>query len=214
MPTASSILVLGFILGMRHALDPDHVVAVGAIVSRQRTLSSASRVGALWGVGHSATILLVGGAIVVFRLAIPARLGLALELLVALMLVLLGVRNLRRDDPDQSGVGSAARPIAVGFVHGLAGSAFVAMLVLSAIREPVVGLLYLAIFGAGTIAGMTLITAAIAAPSRWAVGRVQAMQRYLQVASGVASVVFGLVLAHQVGVVDGLFTDTPRWEPK
>lgn len=214
MPTASSILVLGFLLGMRHALDPDHVVAVGAIVSRQRTLSAASRVGALWGVGHSATILLVGGAIVVFRLAIPARLGLALELLVALMLVLLGLRNLRRGDSDEAATRSAARPLAVGFVHGLAGSAFVAMLVLSAIRAPVVGLLYLAIFGAGTIAGMTLVTAAIAAPSRWAVGRMHSMQRYLQVASGVASVVFGLVLAHQVSVVDGLFTDAPRWEPK
>jgi high-affinity nickel permease len=213
MLSATSILALGFLIGMRHALDPDHVVAVSTIVSQQRSLTRASLVGALWGLGHTATILLVGGAMLVFRLAIPPRLGLALEFAVAVMLVVLGIRNLRREAPD-AGAHSNVRPVAVGFVHGLAGSAFVAVLVLNAIREPLLGLVYLLVFGVGTIAGMTMVTAAIAVPSTWAMARVGSMQRYLRMASGVASVAFGLVLAHQIGVVDGLFSADPQWQPK
>src|SRR3954454_23226611 len=89
-----SVLVLGFVLGMRHATDPDHVVAVTTIVSDQPSLARASASGALWGIGHSITIILVGGALVAFRLAIPPRLGLAMEFMVALMLIALGALNL------------------------------------------------------------------------------------------------------------------------
>src|SRR3982751_6906697 len=95
-----SVLALGFILGMRHATDPDHVVAVTTIVSQQRSVVRAAGVGALWGVGHTATILIVGGAIILFRLVIPPRLGLAMEFAVAVMLVLLGVRSLRAAATD------------------------------------------------------------------------------------------------------------------
>src|SRR2546423_8334303 len=206
------ILLLGFLLGMRHATDPDHVVAVTTIVSRQETLSRASMIGALWGIGHTATILLVGGAIVVFRLTIPPRLGLAMEFAVAVMLVLLGVLNL--SGHSFSGLRSAMRPLFVGFVHGLAGSAFVAMLVLGAIPSPWLGLGYLLVFGAGTICGMVLITILIAAPSAFAVRRFGSVQRYLRVATGVASIAFGLLLAHETGVVNGLFAATPTWTPK
>lgn len=217
MLTSLSILALGFLLGMRHATDPDHVVAVTTIVSQQRSVARAAAVGALWGAGHTATIVLVGGSILLFRLAVPPRLGLALEFAVAVMLVLLGVRNLQAGAlrAGRGGRGAAAlspvRPIVVGFVHGLAGSAFVAMLVLTAIPSPVIGIVYLLVFGVGTVAGMTLITAAIAVPSAYAVARVTGAGRYVQLAAGVASVCFGLFLAHRVGVVDGLFAATPHW---
>jgi hypothetical protein len=217
MLTSLSILALGFLLGMRHATDPDHVVAVTTIVSQQRSVARAAAVGALWGAGHTATIVLVGGSILLFRLAVPPRLGLALEFAVAVMLVLLGVRNLQAGAlrAGRGGRGAAAlspvRPIVVGFVHGLAGSAFVAMLVLTAIPSPVIGIVYLLVFGVGTVAGMTLITAAIAVPSVYAVTRVTGAGRYVQLAAGVASVCFGLFLAHRVGVVDGLFAATPHW---
>src|SRR5215475_12453232 len=94
MLSSLSFLLIGFVLGMRHATDPDHVVAVSTIVSRQPAIGRASAIGALWGVGHTATILLVGGAIIVFRVTIPPRLGLAMEFAVALMLILLGALNL------------------------------------------------------------------------------------------------------------------------
>jgi high-affinity nickel permease len=215
MLTSLSVLALGFLLGMRHATDPDHVVAVTTIVSHQRSVARAAAVGALWGAGHTATIVLVGGAILLFRLAVPPRLGLAMEFAVAVMLVLLGVRSLGAAGATPRAAGlSPVRPILVGFVHGLAGSAFVAMLVLTAIPSPIVGIVYLLVFGVGTVAGMTLITAAIAVPSAYAATHVHGAQRYVQLATGVASVCVGLVLAHRVGVVDGLFAATPHWTPQ
>ena len=212
MLSTLSILVLGFVLGMRHATDADHVVAVTTIVSRQPSLSRASMIGALWGLGHTATILLVGGAIVVFRFTIPPRLGLGMEFVVALMLILLGALNLT--GRAHRALHDAMRPLFVGFVHGLAGSAFVAMLVLTAIPNPTWGMAYLLVFGVGTIGGMMLVTLAIAAPSALTARRFGSMQRYLRVASGVASIAFGLFLAHQVSVRDGLFSANPVWTPR
>src|SRR5260370_23036136 len=95
MMTLFSFLLLGFFLGMRHAKDADHVVAVTTIVSRERTVSGAGLIGMVWGIGHALTLLLVGGAIVLFGLVIPPRLGMSLEFSVALMLIILGVLNFR-----------------------------------------------------------------------------------------------------------------------
>ena len=122
-----SVTLLGFLLGMRHATDPDHVVAVTTIVSQQRSLFRAARTGVLWGIGHTATIILVGGAIILLKVqlsAIPARVGLSLEFAVAVMLVVLGLLTLAGG--ERRVVDSTARPLTVGFIHGLAGSAAVA----------------------------------------------------------------------------------------
>src|ERR1700675_833109 len=89
-----SIIALGFFLGMRHATDPDHVIAVTTIVSRYRKISHAALIGAFWGVGHTVTILLVGGGIILFGWVIPARIGLSMEFSVGLMLIFLGILNL------------------------------------------------------------------------------------------------------------------------
>lgn len=212
MLSSFSVLLIGFVLGMRHATDPDHVVAVTTIVSREPSLRGASLVGAMWGIGHTATILLLGGAIVLFELtSIPPRLGLGFEFVVAVMLIVLGAINL--SGKAHRSLHSAFRPLVVGFVHGLAGSAFVAMLVLTRIPNPWVGLAYLLIFGVGTVAGMVIVTMVIAAPSALTARRFVSMQRYLRLASGVASIAFGLFLAHQIGVKDGLFSANPMWDP-
>lgn len=211
-----SVLALGFLLGMRHATDPDHVVAVTTIVSQQRSLARAARTGVLWGLGHTATILLVGGAIIVLKVqlsGIPPRLGLSLEFAVAVMLVVLGLLTLAGG--ERRVADSTARPITVGFVHGLAGSAAVATLPqVALIPDPRWAVGYLAVFGVGTIAGMLLITASIAAPALLATRRFAGMNRTLRIASGVVSVGFGLFLAHRIGFVDGLFTAAPAWTPR
>jgi high-affinity nickel-transport protein len=211
-----TVLALGFLLGMRHATDPDHVVAVTTIVSQQRSLARAARTGVLWGLGHTATILLVGGAIIVLKVrisGIPPRLGLSLEFAVAVMLVVLGLLTLAGG--ERRVVDSTARPVTVGFVHGLAGSAAVATLPqVALIPDPLWAVGYLAVFGVGTIAGMLLITASIAAPSLLATRRFVGMNRTLQIVSGVVSVMFGLFLAHRIGFVQGLFTMTPAWTPQ
>ena len=95
MTSGLTILVIGFFLGMRHATDPDHVIAVSTIVSRERSIAKAGFIGILWGCGHTLTIVAVGAAIILFGLAIPARLGLTMEFSVGLMLILLGFINVR-----------------------------------------------------------------------------------------------------------------------
>lgn len=210
------VVVLGFLLGMRHATDPDHVVAVTTIVSQQRSLGRATRTGVLWGIGHTATILLVGGAIILLKVqvsSIPPRLGLSMEFAVAVMLVVLGLMTLAGG--ERRVADSTARPLTVGFVHGLAGSAAVVTLPqVALIPSPLWAAVYLAVFGVGTIAGMMLITASIAAPALMATHRFAGLNRTLRIASGVASIAFGLFLVHRIGFVDGLFTTAPTWTPR
>jgi high-affinity nickel permease len=213
-----SILAVGFFLGMRHATDPDHVIAVTTIVSNQRNSMRAALIGAFWGVGHTLTIFVVGAGIILFNLVIPVRVGLSMELSVAVMLILLGLWNvagfcarflpgrcpIMRERKLSTLIPTATettftlirtltnpgaiptrqttcsrwnwmdrafgrvslyqylRPLVVGIVHGLAGSAAVALLVLTTIRNVHWAIAYLLIFGVGTIAGMMLITMSIA----------------------------------------------------
>jgi hypothetical protein len=224
MAHALALLVIGFVLGLRHATDSDHVVAVTTIVSRARNARAAMAIGALWGLGHTATILLVGGAIVLFGIVIPPRLGLSMELSVAAMLVVLGVMNLtgairairEQAHPDSHsageephehrllGVGGVVRPVVVGVVHGLAGSAAVALLVLATVHSPVWAILYLSVFGIGTVLGMMALTAAMAIPIAAVAGRSRDMERLLVRATGFVSISVGLVLAYRIGFLDGL----------
>jgi high-affinity nickel permease len=225
-----SMAFLGFFLGMRHATDPDHVVAVTTIVSRERRVECAGGIGMLWGLGHTVTILLVGGAILLFNVAIPPRIGLTMEFSVAVMLVFLGVVSLarRRDVHRRGGDASpvtkgdrwfvsrnqSLRPLAIGVVHGLAGSAAIALLVLATIGNAIWGVVYLAVFGIGTVAGMMLITTAISIPFAYTSRRLAGFNRSLGFASGLSSVVFGMFLIYQIAFVDGLFTGYAHWTPR
>jgi high-affinity nickel permease len=255
-----AIVLLGFFLGMRHATDPDHVIAVTTIVTRHRQRGGAAMIGGLWGLGHTLTILVVGGGIILLGWVIPPRVGLSLELAVGVMLIVLGLRNLSampgaqdhsavhvhphahgdyvhthryQHDPElhphtpeqtplarldrrlgSLGVYRLVRPVVVGIVHGLAGSAAIALLVLTAISDPLGSILYLLVFGLGTIAGMMLVTAAIAWPFVRLGTRHVGLDRGLRVASGLVSLGFGLVLAYKIGVVDGLFLGSPDWTPQ
>ncbi len=240
-----TILFIGFFLGMRHATDPDHVIAVSTIVSRERSLGKACLIGALWGLGHTITIVLVGAAIILFNLVIPPRVGLTMEFAVGLMLILLGALNLTgttkrlsekyfpahvhllgehshsHDQPEaapgstSSGLGlfHSLRPLFIGIVHGLAGSAAVALLVLTTIHEQRWAVFYLLIFGVGTIAGMMLITAAMALPFSYGSTRLAWFNRGLITGSGLLSLGFGIFIIYQIGIVDGLFTSHPNWTP-
>jgi high-affinity nickel-transport protein len=213
MLNALSLPLLGFLLGVRHALDPDHVVAMSTIASRSPTLRRAVLVGAIWGMGHTLTIVAVGGAIIGLKVTISPRLGLAMEFAVALMLVALGAYNLflaRRGELTEP---STARPFLVGMVHGLAGSAAVALLVLAAVDSALWAMGYLLLFGAGTVGGMAVATTAIALPAAMAAARVAAARRWLTAASGALSLLFGLALAYTLGGPGGLFSDAPRWTP-
>ena len=205
--------ITSLMLGMRHATDPDHIVAVTTIVSRERSVVKAAGIGAVWGIGHTLTLLIVGGSIIAFKVAFNARLGLSLELCVAIMLIMLGLLNLFNVRANTRGI-SASRPFFVGIVHGLAGSAGAALLIVPLIDDPRWAALYLLTFGLGTIVGMAIVTLAIAAPSLLAAAHIPSLQRSLRLASGAVSLVFGLYLAHKIGFGDGLFTADPRWTPR
>jgi ABC-type nickel/cobalt efflux system permease component RcnA len=231
-----TVMLLGLFLGVRHSTDPDHVVAVSTIVSRQGSIKSAATIGALWGLGHTLTLFLVGAAIILFKVVIPPRLGLAMEFSVALMLILLGVLNLtglmksitNRFTPaamSSAGTGifertlgtlgkfQTFRPFVVGLVHGLAGSAAVALLVLSTIKSPFWATGYLLVFGAGTLAGMMVMTTAMSLPLSYTSKRYATVGRFITVTSGVISIAFGLFLVYQIGIADGLFAAQPHWIP-
>ena len=197
----ATVAGVGFVLGLRHALDPDHVVAVTTLASQKIGLRRTSLVGAFWGLGHALSLGAAGGLILALRLTVPPAVSHALEALVAVMLIVLGTLALRRarrwklhahphehdgathvhfhahrreeappvhvhPHPLQGGL----RPFLVGLVHGLAGSAGLALLALTAAPTLRAGLAYLAIFGLGSIAGMLLLSALLSVVSLFRVG--------------------------------------------
>jgi len=270
-----SIVVLGFFLGMRHATDPDHVIAVSTIVSRERNVAKSAWVGIVWGIGHTLTIFVVGAALILLNFVVPqgngtqvhinSRLGLLMDLAVALMLIVLGIMNLRRflrwvpsvaqeavlhshshshahgdyihshphshapeSHPHAAGKTPVAkldkmlrqfrtysliRPLLIGIVHGLSGSAAVALLVVPMIHDPKWSVAYLLVFGVGTIIGMMLITFTLASAFHLVRGGQRFFER-IAFASGLISLVFGLVIAYQICISNGLFTSHPIWTPK
>ena len=252
----------GFLLGMRHATDADHVIAVTTILNRSRRFLDATLIGAIWGLGHTLTVVVVGVLIIVFGIVIPPPVCLAMELAVAIMLILLGILNLtgamrwlterftppapmhghahehlhtheagldphghehahlhgHGSDPgllETFGWFQLGRPLVVGLVHGLAGSAAVALLVLTdlAVSDRGQALIYLVIFCAGVAAGMAILTTLIGMPFMVSRARSERINRYLTIGSGVLSLAFGLFLAYQIGIVDGLFTGHFHWTP-
>jgi high-affinity nickel-transport protein len=233
--------MLGFVLGIQHATDPDHLVAVATIVTRERRFADGALVGVLWGVGHALTLGAAGALIISLGLVPSPGVATGLELLVAAMLVLLGIlrlrdaaRGLETVPPEHLKAahehGGAevvhshvhahdaeahrhphvhpsrrllaawrdgrlpTRALLVGAVHGMAGSAAVSLLVLATLRSTWSAVFYLAVFGVGTIVGMTTLTAAMAFPVVLAL-RLRRARRVLAFGAGLGSIAFGLVYA-------------------
>lgn len=278
MLTLSTVLGVGFLLGLRHATDPDHVIAMSTIVTRERKLRAALLLGALWGVGHTLTLAVIGTLMIGFGVIIPLAVGQALEAVVGAMLVVLGVwallgvyravrqfpqvathltehraqvgtgndcayvrarrfaaapaRRYRHRHPHAHGDyvhshahghGIAAhghpaerttahwldrrlggwawyqwlRPVTIGVVHGLAGSAPIALLIMASTRDAATALCYFLAFGFGTMLGMATLTGAIAAPLVLAARRLPRLGDGVRLLAGIVSVAFGLFLMLQ-----------------
>jgi len=214
---------LGLALGVKHALDADHVVAVTAMVSETKSISRSSLLGVMWGLGHSVALLAVGMVLLAFRVTMPATLAMAFEYGVGLMLVTLGSNVLRtvwaerfhihaHDHADglrhlhlHAHHGNAThyhahRSFAVGLLHGLAGSAALTLLVAASAPTVVEGLLFIAIFCLGSVVGMLAVSSAMAVPFL-VTRRLDAVHRSVKLLAGGLSVALGLMIAGELTAV-------------
>ena len=234
--TLISVLGLGLILGFRHALDPDHIVAVSTIISESKSVRRSSLVGTFWGLGHTVSLLSAGVLVIALRVQISGQVALWMEFAVALMLVMLGVKamfkslrgwklHVHRHTHDGSShihahlhspgeehahqhrhlIRSGARSFFVGMVHGMAGSAALTILVLATIPSAVAGLIYIAIFGLGSVGGMVLMSSLISLPFVLSRKRFNVLNEGLQVMVGLFSLSFGLFLVWQYVFHEHLF---------
>lgn len=223
-----AVLGVGLLLGLKHATDADHVVAVTTFVSEEKAWWKSCGIGLFWGLGHTFSLAAAGLMVVLFRITIPEWLEARLEFIVALMLVVLGARvvylastgrlevhrhthahsiaehahwhvHARAPQSEhQSWSHFGWRPFVVGMVHGAAGSAALMLLVLSTIRSSFEALLYIAVFGIGSCIGMLAISALLAMPLQWAKNRLPVGLRPIQLAAGLFSCLFGVYLGIEI----------------
>ncbi len=215
-----TMVSLGFVLGLRHALDADHIAAVSTVLAQRPSLRASGLIGLSWGVGHTLILLLVGAAVLILGVTIPPAFSLAAEFGVAVMLVLLGLslaiqlvrerwhlhahdhdgerhlhfhsHRVRKDHDHAHWMRRSFRPLLIGMAHGLAGSAALVLLVMSTMRGAAGGLLYIAVFGLGSILGMMLLGLAMSLPVIWSFSFGRPAYLALQGLASAGSVALGL----------------------
>lgn len=200
-----SLVAVGLLLGLRHATEADHVVAVSTIASESRNPLVAALIGGLWGVGHTVSIVAVGVFVLGLRVAVPEKAAGWLEFGIAGMIIALGVRAVRTGgshhihSPEEFPSRNPGwftkfgfRPLLVGLAHGLAGSAALTLAVLSQIRDFGMGIFYLAAFGFGTVVGMMLASGCIGIPFALAGTKAPQTVGRIRVGAGLVGIVFGV----------------------
>lgn len=225
-----STLLLGFLIGMRHALEADHVAAVASLATRAGSAAQTVRLGVAWGLGHTFTLMLFGGAVLWLDSVVPEQLAQALEFAVGCMLILLGADVLRRlalqrihfhthqhlDGPRHFHAhrhvaqrphdreahrhvhprGFPYRALLVGLMHGMAGSAALILLTLQTMTSPWLGMVYIAVFGIGSVAGMALLSIIIAVPLQRSARGLTWAHNALQLVIGVVTVTLGALVIY------------------
>ncbi|WP_018132284.1 HoxN/HupN/NixA family nickel/cobalt transporter [Effusibacillus pohliae] len=227
-----SVLAVAFVLGIKHATEPDHVIAVSTVASRTKRLGSACLAGVFWGIGHTATLFSIGMILLLLKQEIPEKWAMSLEFLVGAMIVYLGVgsvfsykkrkihvhphahgevvhnhfhsheRTETHNHPHQDV--SYAKSLIIGLVHGLAGSAGMVLLTMSTVTSVWQAAVYILIFGAGTVLGMFLCTMMIGIPFVLSAKKSGLHQSLTRLVGGI-STAFGCYYMYQVGVTEGLF---------
>lgn len=231
------ILTLGFLIGLQHAMEADHLAAVASLATRSRGLLDTARQGAVWGLGHTLTLFLFGGAVLVADTLVPERVASGLELAVGVMLILLGADVLRRvvrdrvhfhahrhgsaehfhahshrtrvdhaDDPHHHRHPKALplRALFVGMMHGMAGSAALIVLALETVTSPWQGLVYIAVFGLGSVVGMTIVGAVVSVPLRYSPRSLTWTHNGLKTLVGLFTLGLGSYIVYHAGIAGGL----------
>lgn len=219
-----SVLSIGFVLGLRHATEADHLAAVSTIVSERKNLFTASIVGGFWGIGHTTSLFVVGLLVIFLKLQIPASVEAKLEAVVGLMLVILGLNALRKlfqtrkihvhthqhdghththihthreETVEKSHHRFSPRSMVVGMVHGLAGSAALMLLVMPTIASPALAMMYILVFGVGSVGGMMVMSFLIGLPFHFTANRFDILNKSIRLCSGVFSLGMGSVIIYQ-----------------
>lgn len=161
-------LALGAVLGVRHALEPDHLAAITTMVSGTDGPVRAARTGAAWGLGHAIAVVLLGGALIALGVKVPLRVAIGLEIAVAIMLIVLGAHALRTRRKVTST--PHGRSTLVGFIHGASGTAAITVICATTFRSAPIGLAFLVVFALGATVSMSAMSGLLATPLQ-AVGK-------------------------------------------
>ncbi|WP_066068138.1 urease accessory protein UreH [Neobacillus soli] len=204
-----SVLFLGFILGIKHSIEPDHIIAVSTMVGQSKKLSRSTLTGVFWGIGHTSTLFIVGMMLVLMKGELTDKWAMSLEFLVGIMLVYLGMKSMlfikdSKQDSHNHEKASLIKITFIGFIHGLAGSAAMVLLTMSTVSSVWECALYILIFGTGTIIGMLMFTTIIGIPfvfSKKSIG----VNRMLTKLTGTVSFLFGIYYMYNLGITEGLF---------
>jgi len=232
--TASTLAVLGFgfLIGLKHATEADHLAAVSTIVSEHKSLWSSTIIGGVWGLGHTISLFVAGIFVLLLNFQISEQTERILEFCVGIMLTLLGLNVLRKlfqggklyfhehgthehahphvheheDQPHKHhGLKFSPRALIIGMIHGLAGSAALMLLVLPTIESRTIGLLYIIIFGIGSIGGMMMMSFLIGLPFHFTAAKFNRFNHILQSLAGLFSLGWGLFIIYEKGITEGLF---------
>lgn len=215
-------LVLGFLLGVKHAFEADHVIAVSTIVTEQKNPLKAALVGTFWGIGHTTTLFIVGLLVLLLKIQIPEKVALSLEFVVGIMLVLLGAytiyktrftlhvhkhehkKGIQHEHPHWHSKADHKHHASflIGSIHGLAGSGALMVLVLSTISSLIEGLYYILLFGIGSIAGMSIMSLVVGLPFIYSAKRYPNIEKYLRLVAGVLSILFGGFVMYKIGSLE------------
>lgn len=209
-------LVLGFILGIKHAFDTDHIIAVSTMVTEQKNAAKAALIGTFWGIGHTATLLAVGLIVLVLNVSIPDTVSAYFELIIAVILIVTGIQSLitkshsfhahshHHGEQTHAHIHTGhhhdrrRRSFLIGALHGLAGSGALMVLVLATIQSTPLGIIYILLFGIGSIISMTAISFLLGVPLTLSVKQFTAYERGIRILTGMASIVIGLYLAYTI----------------
>jgi len=235
------ILLLGFLLGMRHAMESDHVAAVASLVTKSPSMRESLRLGSMWGLGHTVTLFTFGSAVMLLDQMIPERMAMMLEFIVGIMLVALGIDVIRRfvrervhlhahrhadgtlhfhahahahahSDKETHSLSVhkdlghehmhagrfPLRALLIGIMHGMAGSAAMIVLTLQTVHSFAMGMIYIALFGLGSIGGMAALSMVIMLPLRHSASRYTRLHQYLQFGIGAATMILGISMMLEI----------------
>lgn len=209
-------LLFGLVIGIKHALEADHIVAVATLVTEHKNPFKASLIGTFWGIGHTTILFVVGLVVLLLRISIPDSWSKIAEFFVGMMLVYLGIKTITKafssfhththshgkthhDHPHINHLHVHHRSFLIGFIHGLAGSGSLMVLVLSTMQTFWEGIIYILLFGIGSIVGMTLMSFIFGIPLAFTSNKFLIVEKYLKIVAGVLSIVFGLLIIYEIG---------------